>query len=88
MEDWKDKIMSSLEGIERAKPNQEVLQKILAKVEDKKRNERKQWIAVAATITLVLCANVYFVLSYNSSVADGSTDGSYAGVLTNFNIYE
>lgn len=87
MEKWKDKIMNSLEGMERAKPSQDVFKRIQVGIQTKK-GEGKQWIAIAATVSLMICANVYFLVEYDSKNPITENGGEYQSVVSNYNIYD
>lgn len=87
MEKWKDDILNSLEGIERAKPNSNLFEKIQAKTRKSPQEKNYGWLAVAATISLVICFNVYLILNYNNQDTNPETH-SYGNLISNYNIYE
>ncbi|MEO9870759.1 hypothetical protein [Ekhidna sp.] len=86
MEDWKDKMMNSLEGMKRVEPQEAVFQKIRRKIRMESLNKR-QWLAVAATVTLVLSANLYFIITYRSSLSDVEKQDAYSTIVSDYNIY-
>ncbi len=86
MEDWKNKVINSLDGIERAEPRKDVFLKIQAKIHGQK-SQSRQWIAIAATISMVVCANVYLLLNYNSTTSPTVDKTEYQSLVTNYNIY-
>ena len=90
MEDWKDDIINSLKGAEKAKPSANAFSKIqekIAKQTPNKPGTKTEWWAVAATISLIVMANVYFLLSY-SSTESNKADEMYSGIVSNYNLYE
>ncbi|MBX2844141.1 MAG: hypothetical protein KTR26_20405 [Flammeovirgaceae bacterium] len=89
MEDWKYKIMNSLEGIEKAQPNEQSFYKIQTRIKASKRqvDYPKYWLAVAATIVLILCGNVVAITTFYKSDAIVSDSPEYIELITDFNIY-
>lgn len=89
MEKWKDEIIDSLQGMERAKAPADTFLKIQEKINSEKTPKGKQWMAVAASIVLVLCANVLFISNYTSSpiISENQTE-AYLSIISNFNLYE
>lgn len=88
MEKWKDEIIDSLEGIQRAQPPTDAFLKIRKKINDEKATSSKQWIAVAASVVLVLCANIFFISNYSTQSTTENQEDAYPSIVTNFNIYE
>ena len=93
MEAWKNKIMNSLEGIEDAQPPKDSLLAIKKKLGDKKRRkltiEPSQWMAVAAVMLLLVCANVFVLDNYFATQeSTEQVESTYTGLITNYNIYE
>ncbi|GEO21470.1 hypothetical protein [Cyclobacterium qasimii] len=93
MEAWKNKIMNSLEGMEEVQPPKDGLLKIKEKIKDQKSKgvtkEPSQWMAVAAVIVMLLCANVFVVsdyFKYQDNTEEVSTP--YSGMISDFNIYD
>lgn len=90
METWKDKIMDSLDGLEKASPANDVFANIQQRIHTQKTKYAREWVAVAAAVLLVICTNGYFVLNTNvegTTTATNQTD-SYSGIVSNLNIYE
>lgn len=85
MEAWKDEIMNSLDGIEKVQPSDNVFHEIQETIRKNTFN-RRQWLAVAATVSLVLFANLYFILTYstNENIEGGEP---YSAIVNNYNIY-
>jgi len=85
--------MNSLDGIEEARPPKDGLLKVKEKIDQQKSKnltkQPSQWMAVAAVILLLFCANIFVVsdyFKYQENAEQVST--SYSGMISNFNIYE
>ncbi|WP_339793113.1 hypothetical protein [uncultured Imperialibacter sp.] len=90
MEDWKDKIMNSLEGLDKAQPPANAFSKIQQKIHalpPKKKQRSDNWMAVAAAIVLMVCSNIFFISSYVSSTETNSQLQSYTDLISSYNIY-
>lgn len=90
MKDWKDNILNSLEGMERAKPAEGTFQKISSTINYEKSIESSselQWIAIAATVSLLIATNLYLVLR-DDKIPTESNPSSYPSLVSNFNIYQ
>ncbi|UXX79195.1 hypothetical protein N7E81_17720 [Reichenbachiella carrageenanivorans] len=92
MEEWKDKIMNSLDGMEKAQPPKDRLQKIQAAIAQQHHisvsPKGLSWMAVAAVILLVICSNVMVVTHYFDQTSNISAFETYVPLTANFNIYE
>lgn len=89
MENWKDEILSSMKGAERAEVPADAFHKIEQQIKEQKQKQitPMRWLAVAASITAIVGGNLFFILSYDqSSVTSASTD-SYSALVSDFNIY-
>ncbi len=91
MKDWKEKILTSIEGIERAEAPVRVFEKIQQKIQAQKIRERKlnqmQWLAAAASVALVIVGNVIFIISYQDQPEDLPQSKPYSELVSDFNIY-
>lgn len=91
MENWKDKIMNSLEGVEPVRPREGVFLKIEKTISEQttdNSNERRQRVAIAAAIALITCSNIFFISNYFNKRATTNTSEIYPQVISNYNIYE
>lgn len=93
MEAWKNKIMNSLEGMEDAQPPKDSLLAIKKKLADQRRNKSaknpSQWMAVAAVMLLLVCANVFVLTNYFAYQETAEqVESTYTGLITDYNIYE
>lgn len=86
MGDWKDDILNSMEGHEKARPSEDVFQKITMAIQEKPLS-KKQWLAVAASVALILSANIYFMLTYDSIVTETEQEESYSSLVNDYTIY-
>ena len=67
MEEWKNEIMNSLEGMEKAQPPASTFLKIQNKISNQHsigQSKNRSWLAVAAAISLIIITYVYFVSYY------------------------
>lgn len=89
-------IMNSLEGIQKAKAPRDGF----AKIQQKLAHQREQqfpikqqtgygWMKIAAVIALVIASNIWAVSNYWTSDSMTATEtGSYAQLMTDFNLYD
>ncbi|MFT5617159.1 MAG: hypothetical protein ACI85I_000375 [Arenicella sp.] len=93
-ENWKDEVLNSLDGMQRAKPKADLFAKIEAQVYDSELKivPKSQFrLAVAATITLLI---VNFSLAMNYTKSNGTNANSTNQEMTsdklisNYNLYE
>tara|TARA_R110000823_G_scaffold116732_1_gene239902 strand:- start:226 stop:504 length:279 start_codon:yes stop_codon:yes gene_type:complete len=89
MENWKDEILSSMKGAERAEVPADAFHKIGQQI---KKQRQKQitpvrWLAVAASITAIVGGNLFFILSYDQSSISSASNDSYPALVSDFNIY-
>jgi hypothetical protein len=91
MENWKDKVLASIEGIERASAPENAFEKIQQKIQVQKIEERKlspmQRLAAAASVALVIAGNVLFIISYQNNSEEIAQADSYSELISDFNIY-
>ncbi|WP_339926252.1 hypothetical protein [uncultured Cyclobacterium sp.] len=93
MEAWKNKIMDSLQGMEEVHPPKDSLLAIKKKLADQKRSKMaknpRQWMAVAAVMLLLVCANVFVLNNYFTyQESTEQVESAYTGLITNYNIYD
>ena len=90
MEDWKDDILNSIRGLERLEPPEDTFSKIQKKIRNQQPSQSSgfEWIAVAATITLIVLSNLLFINSYIKQEREASIDESYPALVSNYNLYE
>ena len=89
MENWKEEILSSMKGAERAEVPADAFHKIEQQIQAQKQKQLTpmRWLAVAASITAIVGGNLFFILSYEQSTATSSSDDSYPALVSDFNIY-
>jgi len=91
MENKKDKILASIEGIEKAQPPFDAFEKIQLKIQTQKQEAIKlsplQWISAAASIALIVGGNLFFIISYQVQPATSTDTGPYSELFSDFNIY-
>ncbi|WP_296705679.1 hypothetical protein, partial [Algoriphagus sp.] len=91
MDNWKEKIITSIDGLERAQPPVGAFEKIQQKIQVQKAAKKKlntiEWIAAAASIALILTGNILFISSYQNDPVTPSQTESYIQFSTDYNIY-
>ena len=91
MDNWKEKVLTSVKGIERAQPPVDSFAKIQLKIQTQKLEGRTlnplQWVAAAASIALVVGGNLFFLLSYPGQASTPIDGGTYSELVSDFNIY-
>ncbi|MGB3467414.1 MAG: hypothetical protein WBA74_19170 [Cyclobacteriaceae bacterium] len=88
MEEWKDKVLSSLERIERAKPPTDTFDKIASKITNDEQSS-SLYLKIAATIALFLLIDVLVLFSFQSTTQEtGSEADHYSSVVSNYNLYD
>lgn len=92
MKDWKDDILNSTDGMKKANPSSAAFDQILLKInsQDHVTEHSLGWMAIAATISLIILINTYFLATYSSDTASPPPDSepAYSSLVTNFNLYE
>jgi len=92
MKDWKDDILNSTKGIERAQPPTIAFDQILQQIhsQDEVKNSSKEWLTIAAAVSLVVLFNAYFIISYSSSSASSTQNNTeaYTFLVSNYNLYD
>jgi hypothetical protein len=92
MKDWKDDILKSIKGMGKAQPPVHAFDQILQRInnQDEVKSSSKGWLTIAATVSLVVLFNAYFIVSYSSgsdATAANNTD-VYSSLVSNYNLYE
>lgn len=92
MKDWKDDILNSTKGMDRAQPPTDAFDQILQKIQsqDDVKGSSKGWLTIAAAVSLVVLFNAYFIVSYSSgsdAIAPNNTD-AYSSLVSNYNLYK
>ncbi|MFT4856585.1 MAG: hypothetical protein ACI9UV_002375 [Algoriphagus sp.] len=86
-----DKVLASIEGIERAQAPAGAFDKIQQKILAQKIEERKlnplQWLGAAAAIALIVVGNFIFITSYQNQEAELPQSKIYSELISDFNIY-
>ncbi|MEL7146807.1 MAG: hypothetical protein AAFO69_10595 [Bacteroidota bacterium] len=95
-EDRIDQVLSSLDGIQKAKAPKGSFEGIKERLATEhiadpgiSNNRSNGWMKIAAVITLAICANIWAVSNINSTedVSQLSSDG-YPQLINDFNLYE
>ncbi len=92
-EKWKDEVLNSLEGINRAEPDPELYAGIQAKLGQMQESKRVQLVPrpyfsiIAASFALLIFANVYALTRQKSNVQTTDTSSVYQLDNGNFNLY-
>ncbi|MEM9326421.1 MAG: hypothetical protein AAGA85_12215 [Bacteroidota bacterium] len=89
MEEWKNQILKSIEGIERAQAPSGAFQGIKDRITNPGAGTHESdrfWIAVAAAIAFILLSNGYFFHDYIQGSSPGQE--TYTTLLSNYNLYE
>lgn len=89
MEEWKDEIMNSLEGMEKAKPQPDAFFRIQQKISQPQLEETDttmSWLAIAAAISLIIISNVYFINDYLQKPAE-PTQEAYPTIISTYSFY-
>ena len=86
MEQWKKKVMNSLEGMERATPPEDLYDRIYASLESEPR-ERPVWSkwAAAAAVLFLLGFNLYGINEYVS--ATDEPEAYESSIISDYNLY-
>lgn len=93
--DWTEKIISSLEGMEKAKPGPNVLNGILNGLDNAPERPGqipviRQWKSIAAGILLLISLNataIYLSIESNSQTEITGTDTKENNLVNPFNLY-
>jgi len=91
-EKWADEVLHSMDGLRRAKPADDLFDKILDKIAEKKQAviipiKRLRWLAAAACIVIGL--NIYvFSIGMRSSQKENTSESQNIELLTDFSLYE
>jgi hypothetical protein len=89
MEQWEDTILKSMEGAERAKAPKNAYSNILKEInQQNKPGKNRQWIAIAAAITLIALTNVAFISNYYSGSNGLEQQSGYSSLVSDFNLYD
>ena len=91
MEDWKDEILNSTKGINKAVPPVGAFDQILSKVRRQGYHQENSrgWLGVAAAVSIIILMNVFFIVNYSNKKNLVSQRGSEYSVpmVSNYNIY-
>ena len=90
MEDWKDDILNSVRGMQKLDPPQDTFSKIQKKIRNQQPSQGSgfEWVAVAATISIIVLSNLLFINFYLKQGREASIDESYPELVSNYNLYE
>jgi len=93
METWKNDVLDSLNGMERAKPDSELLFKIKNEIASQKQRTIKSpkisWLSIAAAILILVCSNMVAIQNYfENQEADQDQNHFSISVSRDYNIYE
>ncbi len=92
---WINNVFNSMQGSDRAKPNDELFASILNAIDEKNNysfyQQNKRWIMVAASFLIIIntSALIFRTKVENHSRFQAKNDlGKYQNVVTSYNIYE
>jgi len=91
-EKWADEVLQSLDGLQRAEPADDLFDKIIAKIPEKKQAviipiKRLRWLAAAAC--LVIGLNIYvFSIGMRCSQQEDTSETQSIELMTDFSLYE
>ena len=87
MKDWKDKVIESVNTISRAEPPQDAFDKILNRINDEqvKTSPNKQWMAIAASLALIIASNIFILTSTRHEIS--TNNNIYEQIISDYNIY-
>jgi len=91
-EKWADEVLHSMDGLRRAEPADDLFDKILDKIAEKKQAviipiKRLRWLAAAAC--LVIGLNIYvFSIGMKSSQKENTSESQSIELLTDFSLYK
>ena len=92
MEDWKNNILNSAKGITKGSPPSDAFDRILAKANEQKKKEKNAfgWIAVAATVSIIVMLNVFVIVDHENdqSVTKQNRIEYAIPLVKSYNIYE
>jgi len=89
---WVDEVLQSLDGIQRAEPANDLFDKIMAKLPEKKQAviipiKRLRWLVAAAC--LIIGLNIYVLsIGMQSSQKENTSESQSIELLTDFSLYE
>lgn len=87
MNNWKDEIIHSLDGLEAAKAPENGFDKLQQRLQHRKLHAApRTWISIAAAVALIVMGNAY-VLIGNHAESDPKARSSTTSITTNYNIY-
>ncbi|MEL6537364.1 MAG: hypothetical protein AAFQ98_18225 [Bacteroidota bacterium] len=88
MSDWKDEILDSVHGMERAQPPAELYSQIQHRLHEEATPQKPAtWWAVAATVTLLLVGNIVGITQYQQRETTPTQDTGYPTMISDFNLY-
>lgn len=87
MDHWKNNILNSLEGIEKAQPPADQFQKIQRKIKEQEETYKRQWLAVAAAVIIVACTNILLLTNYDTNSESAESTDSYAELVSDYTLY-
>jgi hypothetical protein len=91
MEEWKNKVISSLDGIKRAQPSAGLYSKIQTKQQNQehlyKRQLTRKWIGIAASLIVVMSINLFFIKVRYTKTTKSTPNRNYTAIISNYNLY-
>lgn len=92
MEQWKNNILSSLAGMEKAQPDPDLFLKIKNKIETQEqktiREPKVAWLSVAAVILMIICSNVIVIQNYYENQETPQAEANFdVSISRDYNIY-
>ncbi|RNC85761.1 MAG: hypothetical protein ED557_03015 [Balneola sp.] len=90
MEQWKDKILASANGIQKATPPEDAFSKILDKIDQDRaevRISKVQLVAAAAILLITMCVNILLISSQFNSEEPTESTAEYSEIISSYNLY-
>ena len=90
MEKWKDRIMNSLDGMEKVSPPADTFSQIQNRIAaaDNEASNSYNWLAIASVILLMICSNIFAVNYYFNNNSIDYSESTTTELITDFNIYQ
>ena len=89
MKDWKDEIISSANKLESATPPDGTFAKIQQRIQKDRLDQlpvNRNWLAVAASVALLVVGNLYFIYS-SKQIPQSKETSVYSQLTSDYNIY-
>ena len=84
---WTNEVLNSLEGIQKAVPNDSLLDRVMAQLPKNNQMPQRQlrWIAVAAGLLIGL--NIY-MFSFDEQTSSNASASEYVSLVEDYSLYQ